>query len=65
MVRIGTWNLENLLQPNQDAGPPTREAYEDKLASLATAITALAPDVLAVQEVGDEQALTEMGQRVG
>jgi hypothetical protein len=49
-VRIGTWNVENLARPGVlDGGPSTDAAYNAKLASLAEAITALNPDVLAVQ----------------
>lgn len=60
-MRIGTWNLENLFRPSvNDAAPTTPGAYEAKLASLAATITALAPDALAVQEVGDPGALQDL-----
>jgi endonuclease/exonuclease/phosphatase family metal-dependent hydrolase len=59
-LTIATWNLENLFLPGTDSGPPDRATYEKKLASLAKLIGAIAPDVLAVQEVGDEQAFEDL-----
>ena len=59
VVRVGTWNLENLFRPGGPAGPGTQGAYAAKLAALAAVITAAAPDVLAVQEVGDIEALSD------
>ena len=63
-MRIGTWNLENLFRPGP-GGPSTDAVYQAKLDSLAATITALAPDVLAVQEVGDPAALADLAARVG
>src|SRR5688500_4487653 len=65
MVRIGTWNLENLFLPGSPAGPTTEEAYRAKLAALADTIAALDPDVLAVQDVGDPTALDDLAKTVG
>lgn len=65
MVRIGTWNLENLFRPGGPSGPSTPQAYQAKLAALAKAIAALDPDVLAVQEVGDPAALQDLADLVG
>jgi len=64
-VRIGTWNLENLFRPGADGGPRTDAAYQAKLAALADTIGVLAPDVLAVQEVGDPDALGDLADRAG
>jgi endonuclease/exonuclease/phosphatase family metal-dependent hydrolase len=61
-VRIGTWNLENLFPPGDPAGPTTQAAYDTKLAALAAIIRNLDPDVLAVQEVGDPSALTDLAK---
>ncbi len=47
-----------------DGGPTTDAAYNAKLASLAEAITALDPDVLAVQEVGDPAALQDLTNKL-
>jgi predicted extracellular nuclease len=63
-VTIGTWNLENLYRPGGD-GPKTEEAYEAKLATLVETITRHAPDVLAVQEVGEPRALADLVEQLG
>lgn len=65
VVRIGTWNLENLFRPGTDGGPRTDTAYQAKLTALADTIDVLAPDVLAVQEVGDLDALADLAERAG
>ncbi|WP_210602859.1 endonuclease/exonuclease/phosphatase family protein [Brevibacterium oceani] len=64
MVTIGTWNLENLFRPGDDSGPKSSQEYESKLDALASTITDLAPDVLAVQEVGDPHALDDLAERL-
>ena len=38
VVRIGTWNLENLFRPGEQAGASTHAAYQAKLAALSTVI---------------------------
>jgi endonuclease/exonuclease/phosphatase family metal-dependent hydrolase len=65
VVRIGTWNLENLFRPGTPGGPSTDAVYQAKLDKLAATITVLAPDVLAVQEVGDPAAIADLAARVG
>lgn len=60
MVRIGTWN-----PAAGGDGPTSDAAYAQKLDALAATITELAPDVLAVQEVGDPDALTDLARRLG
>lgn len=62
MVRIGTWNLESLFRPGGAAGPRTDAAYQAKLAALAAVINVMAPDLLAVQEVGDPAALVDLAE---
>jgi endonuclease/exonuclease/phosphatase family metal-dependent hydrolase len=64
-VRVGTWNLENLFTPGHEAGPATQTQFDAKANSLAATITTMDPDVLAVQEVGDPQALQAVMDRVG
>jgi endonuclease/exonuclease/phosphatase family metal-dependent hydrolase len=65
MARIGTWNLENLFRPGSGSGSPTdADVYGAKLDALATTIDRLQVDVLAVQEVGDPRALTDLVQRL-
>jgi endonuclease/exonuclease/phosphatase family metal-dependent hydrolase len=65
VVRIGTWNLENLFPPGGDSGPKTEAAYKAKLDALAAVIAEAAPDVLAVQEVGDPRSLADLAVHVG
>ena len=61
MTKIGTWNLQNLFRPGTGSGSPSGpDEYANKLAALARTITALEPDVLAVQEVGDPGALQDL-----
>lgn len=65
MVRVGTWNLENLFRPGEGSGSPSGQGeYEAKLDALAVTITAAEPDVLAVQEVGDPAALGDLVGRL-
>ena len=65
MVRVATWNLENLFLPGQAPGAPDdRAAYDVKLDTLATVIDDLRPDLLAVQEVGDVEAVLDLAGRL-
>jgi endonuclease/exonuclease/phosphatase family metal-dependent hydrolase len=63
-LTIATWNLENLFLPGSEFGPPDQETFEAKLGQLAAMIAAVDPDVLAVQEVGDAEALDELRNRL-
>jgi endonuclease/exonuclease/phosphatase family metal-dependent hydrolase len=64
-LTVATWNLENLFLPGGESGPPDQETFERKLDDLAALIETIAPDVLAVQEVGDAPALDELRIRIG
>ncbi|GAA1956441.1 nuclease [Nocardioides panacihumi] len=65
MVRIGTWNLENLFRPGDASGAPEDQVhYDAKIDELAAVITRLGPHVLAVQEVGDPRALADLVTRL-
>ncbi|WP_412734691.1 endonuclease/exonuclease/phosphatase family protein [Krasilnikovia sp. MM14-A1259] len=55
-----TWNVENLFRAGQPGGPSTAAAYEAKLDGLAAMINGQAPDVVAVQEIGDPAALDDL-----
>jgi endonuclease/exonuclease/phosphatase family metal-dependent hydrolase len=57
---VGTWNLENLFKPGADFGPASEALYRKKLQGLATTINEAGLDVLAVQEVGDPDALGDL-----
>jgi endonuclease/exonuclease/phosphatase family metal-dependent hydrolase len=61
-----TWNVENLFRPGAPSGPPSQAIYERKIQGLASIINEQAPDVLAVQEIGDPSALADLvGQLTG
>jgi hypothetical protein len=47
VIRIGTWNLENLFKPPNQFAPKTEQEYQAKLDALASAITRMDPHVLA------------------
>lgn len=54
---VMTWNVENLFPPGHRIGPHTvvsEAAYQAKLTYLAERTLEVAPDVLAVQEVGGQ-----------
>ncbi len=61
---VATWNLENLFLPGSGDGPRDQAAYDRKLDALAATIGGLEPDVLAVQEVGDPEALDDLVGRL-
>jgi hypothetical protein len=46
-----TGNIQNLFPVGHGDGPATQQEYDDKVADLAEVINAVAPDVLALQEV--------------
>jgi hypothetical protein len=65
MLRLGTWNLENLFRPDAGSGAPTTTtAYDAKLDRLAATIDALGLDAVAVQEVGSPGALDDLRDRL-
>ena len=62
---LATWNLENLFKPGSRYGPDDERTYRAKVAALAARIAEVAPDVLAVQEVGDPAALDDVLKKAG
>src|SRR6266498_2968585 len=62
---IMTWNLENLFPVGHQFGPTSQEVFDQKLENIARTILSIAPDVLAVQEVGDPAPFMELQQRLG
>ncbi|WP_200951964.1 endonuclease/exonuclease/phosphatase family protein [Arthrobacter sp. Soil736] len=56
--------LGNFFRPGGEYGPRAQDVYEKKLTYMADRIDALAPDVVAVQEVGDPSALTDLAGRL-
>ena len=63
-IGLGTWNLENLFRPDEDADAEMHAAYEAKLKALADIIFKLNLDVFAVQEVGEPAALADLVARL-
>jgi endonuclease/exonuclease/phosphatase family metal-dependent hydrolase len=62
--KVTTWNVENLFRPTKDSEDSEQAAYDQKLNSLAEIILELAPDVLALQEVGSPEALNDLINRL-
>ena len=60
-----TWNVQNLFAAGAEDGPPTQEAFDAKLASLAEVLDAQRPDVAALQELGPPEVLAQLQQRLG
>lgn len=56
-LKLMTWNVENLFVPAGNAAPAVKDLFARKLTFLAQTITSLDPDLVALQEVGGEQAL--------
>ena len=59
-LTVMTWNIQNLFPVGHGDGPATQQEYDDKIAGLAEVINAVAPDVLALHEVGPEQVLADL-----
>jgi endonuclease/exonuclease/phosphatase family metal-dependent hydrolase len=64
-MRVGTWNLENLFTPGSDYGPTGQGVFDEKITGLAATFTAAGVDVVAVQEVGDEDAFARLITALG
>ncbi|CRK49984.1 Endonuclease/exonuclease/phosphatase [Rhodococcus sp. RD6.2] len=60
MITVATWNVENLYRPGTVFGPLNDEIYRRKLDVLADTVTEIDVDILAVQEVGDPDALADL-----
>ena len=65
MLVVATWNLENLFRPAVDpSGPTNQAAYEAKLDALAGTITLSGAHVVGLQEVGTDEALSDLTARL-
>jgi len=62
--RFLTWNVQNLFAAGTEDGPPTQQAFDAKLASLAGVLDAQRPDVAALQELGPPEVLAQLQQRL-
>jgi endonuclease/exonuclease/phosphatase family metal-dependent hydrolase len=63
--KIMTWNVENLFRPSPGAPAEDQQRFQDKLTLLSVVITQLAPDVVALQEVGGDEPLLDLQQALG
>lgn len=61
MLTVMTWNVENFFAPQ----PADQAAVSTKLAELADVIRTAQPDLLAVQEIGDEQSFEALRNELG
>lgn len=64
MVVVATWNVENLYRPGAEFGPPDEQTYQRKLDALAATIRSIQPDVIGLQEIGSEEALSDLVTRL-
>ena len=63
-LRVMTWNVENLFEPEDADGPGARTEFEAKIESLAAVIDQAKPHVVALQEIGSESALTRLSSQL-
>lgn len=63
-LKVTTWNVQNLFRP-PSADKAATALYALKLKELARVVRELAPDVLALQEVGGEDALVDLQRAIG
>lgn len=59
-LKVVTWNVENLFRPAQAEEHAVWERYENKLALLARVLAHLDADVVALQEVGGLEPLSDL-----
>lgn len=63
-LRVMTWNIENLFRPEASAATAA-DPYERKLRLIGDTVDALAPDIIAFQEIGSEDAFDDLGDALG
>lgn len=59
-LKVMTWNVENLFRPGPGTSRDAADGFRLKIALLADTIAGLAPDVIAFQELGGEDALRDL-----
>jgi predicted extracellular nuclease len=64
-LRVATWNVENLFRPGEGGIDLSKAAYQRKLDHIAGLITGANVDVLALQEIGTEEALADLQAAAG
>jgi hypothetical protein len=63
-LTVMTWNVENFFPAGAPSGPPDKQTYDAKVDYLASMIRGLAPDVVALQEVGGQQPADDVAAAV-
>jgi endonuclease/exonuclease/phosphatase family metal-dependent hydrolase len=64
-LTVMSWNVQNLLPVGAEGGPTSSDAYRAKLAAVSAVIAGVAPDVLALQEVGGDDVLADLDAACG
>ena len=62
---MATWNVENLFTPGDGYGATDQSVFEEKITGLASTITEADLDVVAVQEIGHEDAFATLIDALG
>jgi predicted extracellular nuclease len=65
VLKVATWNVENLFRPGGGDITLTQAAYGRKLDYIAGIVTTAGVDVLALQEIGSEEALADLQEAAG
>jgi predicted extracellular nuclease len=65
VLKVATWNVENLFRPGESDIDLTRAAYQRKLDHIAGVVTGAGVDVLALQEVGSADSLADLQRAAG
>jgi endonuclease/exonuclease/phosphatase family metal-dependent hydrolase len=60
MFTLMTWNVENFFSPSAGADAAAKQAFEQKVEALKAVIIGQAPDIVALQEVGDAEAFESL-----
>lgn len=64
-LKVATWNVENLFRPGEGGIDLSKAAYQRKLDYIAGIVDAAGVEVLALQEIGSEEALGDLQKAAG
>ena len=62
MLTVATWNVENLFRPGSGDTKLTQAAYQRKLDYIAGTLAGVRADVVALQEIGGEDELSDLAK---
>jgi len=60
VLKVMTWNVENLFRPGTEFGPKSQATFDAKLQGLASMINGQAPDAVGLQEIGERDILDDL-----